>query len=493
MSVRLRFVLGLSAVLAIAIGSVLGAIAVRGQESDAFDHRQREEALRSARQAEAAAAVSVGQLASAAAFYQAVERLSAHKFKVMADSMLNLGALTATALVVKVPDGRRARFERRHGYRVVEREGLDFSRASRRPQYFPLAYAASNTRLTPPLGYDLGSDRLRAPDMRRAAATGMPVATRVIPLAVGGSGIDVFRPVYRDGAPTASAAERRRALIGFAVGALDVDGLAAAARTALDRSVDLQLIERRRTVAGPRLSREGSAAALVHIADRTWLLVVHDPNRPGVGLPLLIAVVGLSMAALLGALVMIWSRNERMQELQRQAEQDPLTGLKNRRRFEEDLLRELARSRREGAEGALLVVDVDRFKQINDTLGHHAGDRVIIEVADVLRERMRLTDAVARIGGDEFAAVLPRCGGKEARGVAEGIAQAIRAQVTRMAGLPPVTASIGIAMFGGGAHDDVEDVQRRADAAMYEAKESGRDAIRVSPPEAVTEAQDAPG
>ena len=74
-----------------------------------------------------------------------------------------------------------------------------------------------------------------------------------------------------------------------------------------------------------------------------------------------------------------------MQELQRQASQDPLTGLKNRRRFEEDLRAELARSRRDGTTGALLMLDLDHFKQVNDTLGHPAGDRVIDEIAGVLR------------------------------------------------------------------------------------------------------------
>jgi diguanylate cyclase (GGDEF)-like protein len=489
--VRFRFVLGLSAVLAIAIGSLLGAIAVRDQETDAFEHRQREEALRSARQAEAAAAVSVGQLATAAAFYQAVDRQTDHKFQLLADSMLHLGALTATGLLAKVPAAARDRFERVHGYRIVNRRKLRFRPAGRRPVYFPLTYAASNTGLTPPLGYDLSGDRVRSRYMLRAGASGTPVATRVIPLAVGGSGIDVFRPVYRDGVPTATAAQRRRALTGFAVGAIDVDQLAGAARAALEGNVDLQLIEGGRTVSGSQLSRDDVAAAPVRIADRSWVLVVHDPNRPGVGLPLLIAVFGISMAALLGALVVIWSRNERMQELQRQADQDSLTGLTSRRRFEEDLVRELARGRREQTEGALLVVDVDRFKQINDTLGHHAGDRVIAEVADVLRARRRATDVVARIGGDEFAAVLPRCGADEARRIAEGVSESIRGQMTRMAGLPPVTVSIGIAMFGRGAGDDVDDVQRRADAAMYEAKESGRDAIRMSPSEPLSEAQDA--
>ena len=159
---------------------------------------------------------------------------------------------------------------------------------------------------------------------------------------------------------------------------------------------------------------------------------------------MLMAVVGISLAALLGALILVWSRNERMQELQRQAGQDSLTGLKNRRRFEEDLRSEMARSRREGTTGALLMLDLDHFKQVNDSLGHPAGDRVIEEIADVLRRRGRETDVLARLGGDEFAIVLPHCDAAEARVVAEAIATAIREHGPAQDGVgrsPPASAS----------------------------------------------------
>ncbi len=113
-----------------------------------------------------------------------------------------------------------------------------------------------------------------------------------------------------------------------------------------------------------------------------------------------------------------------------QASQDPLTGLKNRRRFEEDLRAELARSHRYGVAGALLMLDLDHFKQVNDTLGHPAGDRVLAEIAAVLRGRARETDVLARIGGDEFAIVLPRCELGEAEEVAGEIATAIRERMS---------------------------------------------------------------
>ena len=233
-------------------------------------------------------------------------------------------------------------------------------------------------------------------------------------------------------------------------------------------------------MAGDSLVRDEAAAAPIRIADRTWLLVVRDPNRPGISLPVLIAVVGISLAALLAALVLIWSRNERMQELKRQASQDPLTGLKNRRRFEEDLRTEMARNRRDGSEAALLMLDLDNFKRVNDTLGHPIGDRVIAEIASVLRTRMRVTDVVARLGGDEFAIVLPHCDAAEARSVAEAIATAIREHAPREEGVPPITVSVGIAMFGADPRLSCESLEEEADAALYEAKRAGRDAVRVA-------------
>lgn len=476
---RFRFFLGLAAVAAIAIGSVLGALVVHSHESHAFERRQRDEALRSARQAESLAALSVGQLASAVAFYQVEGRFTQHEFEVIADSLLGAGALSGTGLVLDVPDSHRAQFEQEHGYPIVERTPIGFRRASSRPSYYPLTFAASDSGLEPPLGYDLGADSARSSYLLEARDSGKPAATRVMHLPIGGTGINVFRPVYRDGAPTATVAERRAALVGFAVGAFHVPDLTRAADSAVSDGVDVQLLESGRTVAGADLPRDETAAAPLHIADRTWLLVVRDPSRPDVSLPLLIAIFGISMAALLGALVLIWSRNERMRDLKQQASHDPLTGLKNRRRFGEDLRTELARSRREKTVGAVLMLDLDNFKQVNDTLGHPVGDRVIADIAGVLSSRMRVTDVVARLGGDEFAIVLPRCDLDEAEDIADAIATAIRLHILPGEAAPPITASIGIATFGPGS-DGGDAVLSAADGAMYEAKRAGRDSIRVA-------------
>jgi len=480
---RLRFWLGFAVAVALAIGSVTVALVVHTRDSDSFERAQAGEALRAARQAEALAALSVGQLAGAAAFFQVRENLSQHEFDAVAESLLGTGALSATAFVKAVRAEERLAFERSRGLTILERGDLgEMREAAPRPIHFPLLFVRTDRRLgiQTPLGYDLGTDRFRARHLLRARDSGEPAATSVIRLPLGGTGINVFRPVYEDGAETDTVAQRRRALLGFATGSFTVADLTESATAALADEVDVALVERGRTVVGPELSREEAATAPVKIADGTWLLVVRDPNRPGAGLPLLIAVFGLSLAALIGALVLVWSRNERMEELKRQASQDPLTGLKNRRRFEEDLRTELARSHREGGEGALLMLDLDNFKQVNDTLGHPAGDRVIADIGEVLRSRMRTTDVVGRLGGDEFAIVLPRCDPFEASGVAAEIAQAIREHQPRDQNVPPITASVGIAMFGEGRGGSFETVLTAADTAMYEAKDSGRDAVRVA-------------
>jgi diguanylate cyclase (GGDEF)-like protein len=480
-TMRLRFWLGFAVVAAITIGSIAVALVVHGRERDNFEVQQGSEATRAAHQAEALAGLSVGQLSSASAFYRAEGHFSRHEFDVVADSLLRPGALTATAFIGSVPGARRARFERTHGYPILERGALgNLRRARARSHYFPVIYVAGNgLSVQPPIGYDVGSDDLRGSYLLKARDRGRPAATPATRLLIGGTGINVFRPVYRDGAPTRTVAERRAALIGFAGGAFHVSDLAAAATTALSDEVDAALVERGKPVAGPELPREEAATAPIRIADRTWLLIVRDPNPPGVDLPVMIAVVGLALAALLAALVLVWSRNERMQELTVQASQDPLTGLKNRRRFEEDLRAELARSHRYGIAGALLMLDLDHFKQVNDTLGHPAGDRVLAEIAGVLRGRARETDVLARIGGDEFAIVLPRCELDEAEEVAGEIAKAIRERMSAEQEVPRITASIGIAPFGSGRRLSYESVLGRADAAMYEAKGSGRDRVRI--------------
>jgi len=160
------------------------------------------------------------------------------------------------------------------------------------------------------------------------------------------------------------------------------------------------------------------------------------------------------------------------EELVRVANHDHLTDLYNRRRLEEELTIHLAESRRYGIHGALLMVDLDQFKAVNDSLGHLVGDQLLVRVAGLLRERLRETDIIARMGGDEFAVLLPHTNADQACSLAEQIVSALQ-HTAIVAEDRPVgtTASIGIALFPEHAVT-VGDLLARADLAMYQAKET---------------------
>jgi diguanylate cyclase (GGDEF)-like protein/PAS domain S-box-containing protein len=152
------------------------------------------------------------------------------------------------------------------------------------------------------------------------------------------------------------------------------------------------------------------------------------------------------------------------------ADHDALTGLYNRRRFEQELDRHIVHGRRYGMDGALLVIDLDRFKQVNDGHGHSAGDRVLATVARVLRARLRESDILARFGGDEFAVLMPHGGAAEAAELANLVVNTVRREVSTPAG--PLDASVGYALFED-ATTSSDEVLSRADDAMYADKAEG--------------------
>jgi diguanylate cyclase len=184
----------------------------------------------------------------------------------------------------------------------------------------------------------------------------------------------------------------------------------------------------------------------------------------------------------------VTERKELEQELERLSHHDSLTGLFNRRRFDEELSRQLAYTRRYGSGGALLVLDLDRFKQINDELGHAAGDRALCAVAEVLKDNLRLTDTLgrdasgvaARLGGDEFVVLLPEVDGEGARSAAARIAEALAARDLTFEGRPvQLAASIGIALYDENGAPPAEDLLLAADRAMYEAKAGGGSSVAL--------------
>jgi diguanylate cyclase (GGDEF)-like protein/PAS domain S-box-containing protein len=175
----------------------------------------------------------------------------------------------------------------------------------------------------------------------------------------------------------------------------------------------------------------------------------------------------------------ITDRRRTEAQLQHMADHDPLTGLLNRRAFETALREHAARSARYGIRAAAVMIDLDHFKYYNDTLGHGAGDELIVRVAGAISKRLRSSDVLARLGGDEFAVILPSTDAAGARRLVEGLLECVRNEGTRSADgeRSGVTASIGIAFFDDELGLEPEDIMVNADLAMYHAKEGGRDRL----------------
>ncbi len=193
--------------------------------------------------------------------------------------------------------------------------------------------------------------------------------------------------------------------------------------------------------------------------------------------PLPVALWNGSVRLAVFCIVLYLMENMRtlMAQLQEQALSDGLTGLANRRAFGEIAAREIDRSRRFDHQVSLAYIDIDDFKGTNDRLGHEAGDRMLIALASLALATARSVDTVARIGGDEFAIIMPETGADAALPLVTRIREAFP-RVAR-AGEITATCSIGLASF---AHtpDSVEELLAAADALMYEAKAAGRNRVR---------------
>ena len=193
------------------------------------------------------------------------------------------------------------------------------------------------------------------------------------------------------------------------------------------------------------------------------------------------------------------TRHKRSQaQLRDLATRDPLTGLANRRWFELQLARHVRACLEDGPKGAVIVIDLDDFKTVNDTLGHQAGDRLVVEAGFTFQRHLRDQDLLARLGGDEFAVLLRDGGGRAAESVARKLVIAARDEISlsrvsgpdvavpqdRLGGgddMPSVrvTVSVGVAAFEALAGRGPKEVVKAADTAMYAVKRSGRNGYAV--------------
>ncbi len=165
------------------------------------------------------------------------------------------------------------------------------------------------------------------------------------------------------------------------------------------------------------------------------------------------------------------------EEVHQLASHDELTGFYNRRQFIEIVERELVRATRNGLPLAFAILDVDLFKRINDTHGHQTGDQVLRQVAHTIRHTMRAQDVAGRIGGEEFALLIPEASREEALAHMQAMRQSVETNTYSHVGISgPITISIGLAQHGD-ALPDRPTLMRAADEALYRAKQDGRNKV----------------
>jgi diguanylate cyclase (GGDEF)-like protein/PAS domain S-box-containing protein len=324
-----------------------------------------------------------------------------------------------------------------------------------------------------------------------SALTGRTIVIQSAPVRTPGGAIEGIVVVSRDVTEQRRAeragreAERRfeiafdRAPIGMALVGVDgtVERVNVALTTITGRSPEQLAALRHEELLHPEdeeLAAEAFASLLADDGMATELRIVHAEGHP-VWVSLRATIVRDEEGTPVHVLVQVQDVTERRSledQLRHLADHDPLTGLLNRRGIDRALAQHVARGRRYGAEGALLVLDLDGFKAVNDTLGHAAGDELIVTCANALKNRLRETDILGRLGGDEFAVLLPAEGEAEAVIVAEAIVRVIREETG-------VTASVGVTPFG--EEPTTTSALDRADMAMYAAKQAGRDRYEFTP------------
>lgn len=233
--------------------------------------------------------------------------------------------------------------------------------------------------------------------------------------------------------------------------------------------IDTRVLEHREDTAEEVISQEADGSRRVYWEIKTPIYDDVDKTR-------IWGICGISTD--------ITERKDLLEKLESQATKDYLTGLSNRRYFMERGENEFAQAKRYGHALSLLMIDIDRFKNINDAHGHQIGDIVLQQLANVLRSTFRTVDIVGRIGGEEFAVLLPETNLQQALEVAERLRVSVaETDLTQATGRPlHFTISIGVATLGNNREISLDGLLNLADVALYEAKQSGRNKVCASPP-----------
>ncbi len=420
--------------------------------------------------------------------------------------------INGVGLMEVVGAAQRSSFERRVAPIETSGPGGTLRAAPAMSTYFVVLDSARNAGGPSDVGLDIGARRTRLATLLAAARSGRPRATPPVRLMNSSRlGTVLYVPVYRPStAPLRTPAQRLSALRGFASIGYSYALLAPALLQTIPPGTAFSLKE-----GGVRLIAKGSPVnatdSRIVVAGSIWTLAVGEPS-PALSLPAAILLVGAMLTLMVATLGVQARRRERYAEalvasrlaerdqaeraleqarneeavargryeaeLKHMADHDPLTGLLNRRAYERSLEEHLARGERYGHAGAVMVLDLDSFKEVNDTLGHSAGDELIVRVAGALASRLRESDTLARLGGDEFAILTPTGEHEEAESLADSLLEVVRQErAPRGPGgrERPITASIGVAPLESAEQLSAEEALINADLAMYDAKEAGRD------------------
>lgn len=510
--------------LALFILAALGVLLSGGAYQWAYQQEQerlfqRFEFLAKERAAVMQAAIdrALESLQAIGAFYAASQNVTREEFSVFLSDRLALHPdIHGIEWLPRVRDSERDRFEadaRAEGFAGYEIKelGIDGSliRAKRRLEYFPVYYAEPLEKNRRALGYDSYSRTTSRPTMEQSRDTGHSLASAPFALVQDQEPALttlLYQPVFSPGSKHQTVAERREGLFGYVVVLLRIPDLVNQATAGMDSdSLDWLLLDnslpagKQRLHFHPSRSRTGpinpppgdiltghfSVDVPLQIPGREWHMAFAPApeffNQYGASRDWLILWAGLAMTALLA--LYVGSRIRRIVETEHLARRDYLTGLPNRALLAERLDHALAMAERDGSHLAVLFLDLDRFKHVNDSMGHSAGDKLLTQVADRLSRVLRKEDTLARMGGDEFVVVMEHIQhGRDAAVLAEKLIQTLLQPIS--IGDVPIylTTSIGISLYPRDA-TTAEGLVSDADAAMYRAKETGRNTFQFYTPE----------
>ena len=361
-----------------------------------------------------------------------------------------------------------------------------------------------------PLGLNSWADPVRRLAMEKARDSGLAAITGKVTLGVdqptnqAPPAFIMYLPVFARAAPRESVAQRRSALVGWVYAAFHMDDFMATLYGKQAPGIDLAIYDDVNLAAPSLMYHSGnstnnevsrskenfSANEYMVVAGQNWTLALTTQDeffkRNGFDAASVIAVsgIGLSLSLTMLGWFLVTGRHRALrladkmtEQLRHMAQHDPLTGLPNRALFSDRLNQALAHAKRGKGHFAVIFLDLDNFKPVNDKHGHAVGDAVLQQVAQRLQDSIRASDTVARLGGDEFVVLMPSLAqSTTALDLAEKIRQAVREPCTVEEHQLLVTCSMGIAVYPEDGTDEIS-LTRSADEAMYRAKDGGRDSV----------------